>query len=137
MSDSNDAHVFLSYSDRDSKAADAIARELTKHELKVLRHRDVDVGASFRDELGKLIERAQVVVALMSPAFFDSRWTDWEVHFTLARNIPLVPALIERCAVQGILTNYQFADLTADREAGIERMVEGVEHWTNAATTTT
>jgi hypothetical protein len=41
--------------------------------------------------------------------------------------VPVIPVKVEPCEVRGILANYIWADLTADRERGLRAVLEAVE----------
>ncbi len=121
--------IFISHSTRDSDWADWIDFQLKSRGFRVWRDlTSIRTGQSFIAELNKAIEESDVMVVLMSPDYFTSAWTKQEVDFAAAKKIPIIPVLIKPCKVQGLLEYYNWADLTSDRDIGLHRVIEAVEH---------
>jgi hypothetical protein len=121
--------IFISHSHHDNDWADWIDVQLENRGFQVWRDlTSIRAGQSFIAELNKAIEQSDLMVVLMSPAYFASAWANQEMEFAAARKMPIIPVLIEPCEVRGLLQYYNWADLTKDREKGLRRVVEAVEH---------
>jgi hypothetical protein len=121
--------IFISHSHRDADWADWIDVQLKKRGFEVWRDlTSIRSGQSFIAELNNAIQEADLMVVLMSPDYFASAWATQETAFAAARKMPIIPALIRPCEVQGLLRYYNWADLTKDRDNGLRRVVEAVEH---------
>jgi hypothetical protein len=121
--------IFISHSHSDTDWADWIDVQLKKRGFQVWRDlTSIRPGQSFIAELNNAIQEADLMVVLMSPDYFTSAWARQETEFAAARKIPIIPALIKPCEVQGLLRYYNWADLTKDRDSGLSRVVEAVEH---------
>jgi hypothetical protein len=42
--------------------------------------------------------------------------------------VPIIPVMVEPCEVQGFLKNYNWADLTSDRDSGLQAVIRAAEH---------
>jgi TIR domain len=121
--------IFISHSHHDAKWANWIDVQLTKRGFQVWRDlTSIRPGQSFIAELNNAIQEADLMVVLMSPDYFSSAWARQETEFAAARKIPIIPVLIAPCEVQGLLGYYNWADLTKDRDKGLHRVIEAVEH---------
>jgi hypothetical protein len=60
----------------------------------------------------------------MSPAFFESQWAQTETAAAAAKKMPIIPVMIEPCKVSGFLSYLNWADLTKDREGGMQDVIE-------------
>jgi hypothetical protein len=78
------------------------------------------------DSIDQSLRESNLVVALMSPAFFESDWAQTETAWAAAKKMPVIPVMIEPCEVRGFLSYFNWADLTKDREGGMQRVVEAV-----------
>jgi hypothetical protein len=120
--------VFISYEHRDKRWADWLGAELAKHGFQISTDTtSVPTGASFIAELNKVIEKSDVLLAIMSPSFFQSAWCQFEIAAAAASKVPIIPALVEPCEVQGFLRNYNWADVTSDRDSGLRAVIEAAE----------
>ncbi len=63
-----------------------------------------------------MIEKSDVVLAILSPSYFQSAWCQQETAAAAASKVPIIPVMVEPCEVQGFLKNYNWADLTSDLE---------------------
>lgn len=121
--------VFLNYASKDKEWADWLRTQFRGQGFQVWDPKDTSVGESFIHELIKTIEKADVLVALMSPNYFQSQWCDAQTAIAAAKRVPVIPALIEPCEVSGYLALLTAADLTVDRYRGLERLISGVRHF--------
>lgn len=86
------ALAFLSHSHKDHPIAIEIASILGMFGFSgFLAHRDIESGTEWREEIIQKLREATLLIAVVSPNFAESEWTDQEVGFALARPIPVLP----------------------------------------------
>ena len=89
------AHIFLSYSSKDTEFADAVETELRQNDYVVWRDRTNIRGG---DDFGKAIEsalrEAWVIILIQSPHSRTSRWVGEKSEFARSNRIPIVPILL-------------------------------------------
>jgi hypothetical protein len=120
--------VFISYARRDRRWAEWLGDRLAKHGFRIQTDTtSVPTGASFIAELNKTIEKSDVVLAILSPSYFRSAWCQQETAAAAAGKVPIIPVLVEPCEVQGFLRNYNWADLTSDRDSGLRAVIQAAE----------
>jgi hypothetical protein len=121
-------HVFISYARKDKPWAEWLGERLAKHGFRIWTDSTaVPAGESFIAELNKTIEKSDVVLALLSPDYFQSTWCQQETAAAAAGKVPIIPVLVEPCEVQGFLRNYYWADLTSDRDSGLRAVIQAAE----------
>lgn len=115
MGSSDSTSIFLSYSRRDNDTAEAVALLLRGRGYAVLRDLDdILPTEEWRERLAALIEAADAVVFLLSPASAASKVCAWEVEYAtqLHKKIaPIVVANIAGAEIPPLLSrlNYIFA----------------------------
>ena len=83
--------VFISYARADSDIAARLADELRADNEVFLDVDSLPVGANFQEELRRTIEKSDVVLVLMSPAYFSSQWAKTELSLALEEGKRLLP----------------------------------------------
>ena len=78
--------------------------------------------------IDQALRDSNLVVAVMSPAFFESEWAQTETAAAAAKKMPIIPIMIEPCKVRGFLSYLNWADLTTDREAGMQHVIEAASY---------
>ena len=122
-------NVFISYARKDKQWAEWLGDRLVKHGFRIWTDAtSVPTGESFIAELNRTIEKSDVVMALLSPHYFRSAWCQQETAAAAASKVPIIPVLVEPCEVQGFLRNYNWADLTSDRDSGLRAVIQAAEH---------
>jgi len=120
--------VFISYAQRDRRWAEWLGEGLARHGFGIWTNStSVPTGESFIAELNKMIEKSDVVLAILSPSYFQSAWCQQETAAAAASKVPIIPVLVEPCEVQGFLRNYNWADLTSDRDSGLRAVIQAAE----------
>ena len=119
--------VFISCAHRDKRWAEWLEEQLAKHGFRVLKDSTVPAGESFIAQLNKTIEECNILVAVLSPNYFDSAWCQFETAAAAASKVPIIPVRVEPCDVQGFLRYYNWADLTSDRDSGLRAVIEAAE----------
>jgi hypothetical protein len=126
MSKSN---VFISHATRDEQWAKWLGERLAKHGFGIWTDTtSIPTGESFIAELNRTIQKSDVVLALLSPSYFQSTWCQQETAVAAASKVPIIPVLVEPCEVQGFLRYYNWADLTSDRDSGLREVIQAAEH---------
>ena len=121
--------VFISYARNDRGWAEWLGERLAKGGFRIWTDTtSVPTGESFIAELNKMIEKSDVVLAILSPSYFQSAWCQQETAAAAASKVPIIPVMVETCEVQGFLKNYNWADLTSDRDGGLRAVIQAVEH---------
>ena len=91
--------VFISYSQRDAAAADALVDVLTVRGFEVaIDRRDLPFGEKWQFELSEFIRLSDTVIWLVSEASIQSRWVNWELDEVSRRNKRLVPLMVAETA---------------------------------------
>jgi hypothetical protein len=125
--------VFLSYATADTKIANQIEKKLVERGFGVwFDAYELQPGDSIADAIKEAISATDYLVVLLSPNSVNSRWMQNELSSVLGydlaqRNITLLPVLIEDCEIPPLLASYQYLDLRADLEGGINRLVEQLD----------
>ncbi len=123
-------NVFISYSRRDSEAADRLHAALTAEGLNpYLDKHDIAAGEDWKARLGGLIEAADTMVFLISPDSIASSVCDWEINHAelmgkriipvLAREADNVPERLQRL-------NYVFMRTPEEEAAHLPRLADAL-----------
>lgn len=123
--------IFISHSSRD----DAAAAEL-RERLAGQGHRSVfldfdpedgiPAGRDWEQELYHRVRASRAVIVLCSRHSMASRWCFMEITHARALGKHLFPVKIEDCDIDGVLTDRQVIDLTADKEQAYTRLFRGI-----------
>ena len=104
----DDIRVFISYSDKDGAMAGNLADVLKTLQAKTfLAHVDINVGAHWNDAVRKKICECHILVALVTPNFRESEYTDQEVGAAWGLGKPILPILADRTAPAGFIAERQ------------------------------
>jgi hypothetical protein len=117
--------IFVCHAAHDRSWAEWISDYLLGHGFDVWRD-DVAIpaGESWLVSIGQALRQSNVMIAVMSPAFFKSEWAQTETASAAAMKMPIIPVMVEQCEIKGLLSFINCADLTKDRDAGMLRVVE-------------
>jgi nucleoside 2-deoxyribosyltransferase len=97
------ANVFISYSHKDSALAARIARELGVHGFEVFADSDVRPGQDIRVRLQAAVEKADVVLALISsPHAAANSWMGYEVGMAEALHKPVLTLASDRLSASDL-----------------------------------
>lgn len=96
--------VFLSYSHNDRVLAGKIAAFLRGREIDVfLAHEDIEISEEWKNEIFKHLGSCAVLLALLTPSFEKSVWTNQETGYMLGRrNGKVVPLIVEESDLKRI-----------------------------------
>ena len=90
-----DADVFISYARKDRDYADAIATALKAAGLRVWWDADLLPGLSFERQIMEALNKAPIVVALLSPGSIQSSWVNAEIRFAIEDRLIVAPVLVD------------------------------------------
>jgi tetratricopeptide (TPR) repeat protein len=136
MTGTNDEHVdfFISRAGADSEWAEWIAWELEEAGFTTrLQDWDFGPGSNFVVEMDNATKDTERTIAVLSSAYLDAKFTkpEWTAAF---RKDPtgekglLVPVLIDRCDVEGLLGPIVYIDLVGlDESAARERLLSKMQ----------
>jgi hypothetical protein len=126
--DSGGPSVFISYAHPDARFAEHLKEKLYSAGVdNTVLDRDLPAGESFSDVLNDAIDQVDVVVVLMSPDYFSSRWAQWELAKALSSKKRVIPILVRPGVVEGPLRYIQFLDATDNPLGTLDRCVEVVK----------
>jgi hypothetical protein len=85
--------VFLSHKGGVKKRTSGLKDELEIYGVSAfVAHADIEPTREWQREIENALETMHAFVALMTPDFHDSNWTDQEVGFALGRRVPIIAA---------------------------------------------
>jgi len=88
--------VFLSYSHKDRYLAGEFKVQLENYGFEVfLAHEDIEPLSEWQDEIISSLKDCDIFIPIISKNFKESNWTDQETGFALAREILIIPIMID------------------------------------------
>ena len=88
--------VFISYSSKNSAAAQAICHELEDNNIKCwMAPRDIPVGAKYASVITQAIKECKAVVLVFSEYSAISPWVESEINIAFSNRKPIVPYKID------------------------------------------
>ncbi|MFQ9978074.1 TIR domain-containing protein [Clostridium cadaveris] len=122
--------VYLSYSFKDKRIADNITYSLMKEDIRCSDDIfEIDSENQFQKTVKDVISACSYLIILLSPNSIKSRWIQYELNFALtrdlkARDITILPVLIEDCDIPSFLKEYQIFDLR--NQNNIDGLIEQI-----------
>ena len=96
--------VFLSYSQKDKRAADAVCKALEANDVRVwMAPRDIPPGATWPESIPVAIDAARVMVLIFSESANSSKHIAREIDIACDRKLTIIPVRIENVALGGSL----------------------------------
>jgi hypothetical protein len=96
--------VFLSYSQKDKRTADAVCRALESNDVRVwMAPRDIAPGATWPESIPVAIDSARVMVLIFSESANSSNHIAREIDIACDRKLTIIPVRIENVALGGSL----------------------------------
>ncbi len=123
--------AFISHHHDDVAIANELASMLRVFGMQgFLAHRDLLSGAEWREELKLRLGEAKLMVAVLSPNYIVSDWTDQEVGYAVARGIPILP--VSAGAVPYGFIGHIQAVRWGDEAAEGDNFLGSGRHWSRA-----
>ena len=123
--------VFLAAAEEDRAPKTKISRRLMREGFTLWTNQtDIKTGTAFQTEINKGIEGADTFVYLISANTLRSPYCQQELTYALAHHKYVIPLLIEQIDLKLIpsaLLKLQFIDLTAQYEAGIDKLLKALK----------
>lgn len=126
------SNIFISYSRKDRDFVARLAQDLNAHlpDVQVWYDMLIPPGASWADTLSEQIEKADVILAVLSPDYLMSEWASQELNVALLRQTQeeakLIPILLRPCSPSGFLSTLTWVDFTEDYENAFARLLWGI-----------
>jgi hypothetical protein len=87
----NQLRLFVTHLAKHKKQAASLQTTLTSfHICSFIAHKDIEPAKKWQDEIELALSTADALVALLTPGFHESKWTDQEIGFALGRGIPIL-----------------------------------------------
>jgi hypothetical protein len=84
--------IFISHLATQKDIAEEIREQLGKRGISgFVAHKDITPSRDWQNEIEIALNSSDALLALMGKGFHKSEWTDQEVGFSFARNIPIIP----------------------------------------------
>jgi len=98
---SGKAEAFLSYSHNDKVLAGKIASLLAEKGVNVfLAHEDIEISEEWREEIFRHLKRCNALIALLTPSFERSVWSNQEAGYMLGKAGTVIPLIAEETDIK-------------------------------------
>lgn len=109
------ARIFISHRDSQKKIAASISEKLSALGISgFVAHESISPNSKWRDELRKGLQTMDSFLILLSKDYFSSVWTNQEIGYAIARNVPIFIYSIDGTSPDGFLMDIQAAKGTED-----------------------
>ncbi len=89
-------YIFVSYAHRDDAAVLEIISTLQSRGFRVWYDEGIEAGSEWPESIASHLERAQLVLAFLSPAYLRSDNCRKEMHYALTKRKPVINVYLER-----------------------------------------
>lgn len=84
--------LFISHLTQDKDEVSVVAENLNRLGISTfVAHTDISGGKQWVNEIKNALMTMNGLLAYITPNFYDSEWTDQEIGFAMARNVPVFP----------------------------------------------
>src|SRR5215204_6567751 len=124
--------IFISYSQKDREFVQRLMADLQARlpDVEVFYDMLIEPGASWAKTLAAQIERADIVLAVLSPDYLQSAWAQQELYVALdlqlRQRARLLPLMVRPCMPTGFLSQLTWVDFTEDYEEALARLIWGI-----------
>lgn len=109
------ARIFISHKDSQKKIATSISEKLSPLGISgFVAHESISPHSKWREELQKGLQTMDSFLILLSKDYFSSVWTNQEIGFAIARNVPIFIYSIDGTSPDGFLMDIQAAKGSED-----------------------
>jgi len=126
-------NIFISYSRKDSDFVARLARDLIARipDIQVWYDMRIRAGSSWAETLTDQIEKADVILVVVSPNYLTSRWASQELNVALLRltqgHAIVIRVLLRPCSPSGLLSMLTGVDFTEeDYETAFDYLMWGI-----------
>lgn len=99
--------LFLSHVSSYKTVATKLRTELLKFQISAfVAHKDIEPSKEWQNEIEAALKTADGLVALMTPDFHKSKWTDQEIGIAIGQNKLIIPILLGN-PLYGFISRYQ------------------------------
>lgn len=125
--------VFISYSSKDSSAAQAICHCLEQNNIRCwIAPRNITPGSEYGDLIDEAIKQAKVVVVLFSERSASSPWVNGEMNIAFEEQKTIIPFRLDKTPLKGqsrvMLNQIHWIDAYPNYESKFSDLVEAVSH---------
>lgn len=107
------AHVFISYAHVDGDFVSLLRIELERAGFEAwIDHERLRAGDSWREDIDSAIREAFAMIAVMSPAAFESKYVTYEWAFGYGTGLKIIPVLLQPTGLHPRLEDFQYLDFT-------------------------
>ena len=130
--------VFISYSHSDEQIVNKLAAHLVKHNANVwVDTWELNVGDSILNKVQDAIQESSALLVILSKASVESEWCKKELSAGLMRELDekrvvVLPVIVEDCDIPIFLREKMYADLRADFDVGLHKILDAIAKVTNA-----
>lgn len=104
----NTIRLFISHRDTWKKEAHQLADELKRYGISsFVAHDTIEPDEDWQKEIEQALRTMHVMLAFITDDFFESAWTNQEIGFALASNVPVMSIKIEGTDPVGFVRNRQ------------------------------
>ncbi|HEV7241875.1 MAG TPA: toll/interleukin-1 receptor domain-containing protein [Thermoanaerobaculia bacterium] len=125
--------IFLSHSSKDKPFVRRLATRLEKHGFQVwLDEKELLVGDSLSASIATALQRAAIVLVIVSPASVASRWLRYELNLATKRMINgqcrVIPILIGDVSLPAEIAGLLYADFRRRFDMGLQSVLRALMH---------
>lgn len=121
--DESDVRLFISHRAQDKKAAAELKTACHRYGISgFVAHETIEPIKEWQSEIERALQSMDALVALITPEFADSNWTDQEVGWSMGRGVPVVPVRLGRDPY-GFIGKYQGIQGMGQTSATIAQVV--------------
>jgi hypothetical protein len=121
-------YCFISYSRNDKAFVDRLSNDLNENRVNTwIDTQQISPGALWQDEIKLGIERADIVIVILSNNYLNSSWTSFELAMALKKRI--FPLKIEDFRHENLpktLSNLLWIDFQENYENGLELLLKSI-----------
>jgi len=100
--------LFITHRSEDKKRAAGLQTALKRYCISsFVAHADIEITKKWQDEIESALRTMDALLAIFSPDFRESEWTDQEVGFALGRGTLVVPLCVDGAIPHGFLRKHQ------------------------------
>jgi hypothetical protein len=116
--------IFISYSRRDKAQVIQLRTDLEFRGLSIwLDLDDIPAGTVWAEEIRQGIDNSRYFMLILSSSSVASEYVEREYRYALEQNKPIIPIMIETCAVPTAIEHLQYVDLR-NYKVGLSRLLK-------------